>query len=276
MAFITPDPRHLDRADRSPARPARSPRSAATRVPGVGRLAGRARPRPRTSSSTRSRTTCSSTATCRRRCADLMDRGSSGRPVRGDLRGLRDLLDRLRDAGGTSSERAGSTTRWRTSGAELRRDRGARSGAGGQRRLDETEPGAGRRGRARSRRGPGCLRAPSPRSASTSLDALPPDVGARVRALQDYDFIDGDARQRFEDLARPPPRVDARPYRSRARRRRQVDEARGPRGAARDGARAQRASRAADRRRRAGAGGRRRVPRPATARSSRVRGRSTT
>ena len=33
-----------------------------------------------------------------------------------------------------------------------------------------------------------------------TLDSLPPDVGARIRRLQDYDFMDGDARQRFEDL----------------------------------------------------------------------------
>jgi uncharacterized protein with von Willebrand factor type A (vWA) domain len=32
------------------------------------------------------------------------------------------------------------------------------------------------------------------------LDMLPPDLAGRVQALQDYDFMDDDARQRFEEL----------------------------------------------------------------------------
>ncbi len=32
------------------------------------------------------------------------------------------------------------------------------------------------------------------------LDALPADVGDRIRALRDYDFLEPDARQRFDDL----------------------------------------------------------------------------
>ena len=32
------------------------------------------------------------------------------------------------------------------------------------------------------------------------LDRLPPDVGGRIRGLTDYDFLDQDARSRFEDL----------------------------------------------------------------------------
>ncbi|MFN8629391.1 MAG: VWA domain-containing protein [Chloroflexota bacterium] len=32
------------------------------------------------------------------------------------------------------------------------------------------------------------------------LDALPPDVGNRLRQLQEYEFLDPDARERFEDL----------------------------------------------------------------------------
>ena len=32
------------------------------------------------------------------------------------------------------------------------------------------------------------------------LDALPPDVGGRIRDLQDYDFLEPGARQRFDDL----------------------------------------------------------------------------
>src|SRR6185295_5044429 len=32
------------------------------------------------------------------------------------------------------------------------------------------------------------------------LDHLPPDVGGRIKELRDYDFMDPDARQQFEDL----------------------------------------------------------------------------
>lgn len=35
---------------------------------------------------------------------------------------------------------------------------------------------------------------------SQQLDALPPDVGSRVKDLRDYDFLDPDARQQFEEL----------------------------------------------------------------------------
>ena len=32
------------------------------------------------------------------------------------------------------------------------------------------------------------------------LDSLPPDVGARIRGLQDYDFLEPSARERFDEL----------------------------------------------------------------------------
>ena len=32
------------------------------------------------------------------------------------------------------------------------------------------------------------------------LDALPPDVGGRIRGLEEYDFLEQDARQRFDEL----------------------------------------------------------------------------
>src|SRR5690606_18856307 len=35
---------------------------------------------------------------------------------------------------------------------------------------------------------------------SRELDELPPDLAGRVRALQDYDFMDDAARERFEEL----------------------------------------------------------------------------
>ena len=34
------------------------------------------------------------------------------------------------------------------------------------------------------------------------LDALPADVGDRIRGLQDYDFLEPDARERFDDLVK--------------------------------------------------------------------------
>ena len=34
------------------------------------------------------------------------------------------------------------------------------------------------------------------------LDALPPDVGERIRGLQDYDFLEPGARERFDDLVK--------------------------------------------------------------------------
>jgi len=35
-----------------------------------------------------------------------------------------------------------------------------------------------------------------------ALDSLPPDVGARIRGLQDYDFLEPSARERFDELVR--------------------------------------------------------------------------
>ena len=32
------------------------------------------------------------------------------------------------------------------------------------------------------------------------LDALPPDVGERIRGSQEYDFLEPDARERFDEL----------------------------------------------------------------------------
>ena len=130
-----------------------------------------------------------------------MERGvRSGDPSRGDMRGLRDLLDRLRDrrrevlGEGTLTDPLADVRR------RARRDRGPRAGRGpAPARRDRAGLRAGTRGR---RSAPGPAGAPDPElqrmlrgiaaKRLDSLDALPPDVGARVRALQDYDFLDGD------------------------------------------------------------------------------------
>ena len=84
------------------------------------------------------------------------------------------------------------------------------------------------------------------------LEAMPEDVPGRIRALTDYDFMDPDARERFDALARPAPPPGARrslrrPVRCDPRR-----HAREPRREPRDGARAELAAPGAAGRRRAG------------------------
>jgi uncharacterized protein with von Willebrand factor type A (vWA) domain len=196
MTFLTPDPRHLDRSDRPGSR----------RDPVLG---GDALYRAWDGSQDVPDLTADEIVDAladdllehgdlAEALRDLMDRGIPGAdPSRGDMRGLRDILDRLRDR----RREILSSGQLDDPLADVRRQLDeivAQERAGVQRRLDETEPGAGADG------------APDPelsrmlRSIAAkrldSLDALPPDVGARVRALQDYDFIDGDARQRFEEL----------------------------------------------------------------------------
>jgi uncharacterized protein with von Willebrand factor type A (vWA) domain len=193
MAFLTPDPRHLDRSDR-PATP---------RDRGLG---GDARFRAWDGSQDVPDLTADEIVDAladdllehgdlAEALRDLMDRGvRSDDPSRGDMRGLRDLLDRLRERRREALGEGALADPL----ADVRRTLDeivAQERAGVQRRLDETEgssaasdPELGRmlRGIAGKR--------------LDSLDALPPDVGGRVRALQDYDFLDGDARHRFEEL----------------------------------------------------------------------------
>src|SRR6187551_1683669 len=96
MAFLTPDPRHLDRTDRPPARPDAT-------------LAGAARYRAWDGSQDVPDLSADEIVDAladdllehgdlSEALRDLMDRGIPGAdPSRGDMRGLRDLLDRLRD-----------------------------------------------------------------------------------------------------------------------------------------------------------------------------------
>ncbi len=197
MAFLTPDPRHLGRADtRHPARdPSLPPAAKYRRWDGsqdlpdltadeiVDALADDVLEH-------------GDLAEALRR---LMERGlRADDPSRGDLRGLRDLLDRLRER----REELLAQGELRDPLADVRRELDEiveRERGGVQRRLD-AEAAAEQAGS-----GPDdpdlerMLREVAARKLDT-LDALPPDVGARIRTLQDYEFMDQDARERFEAL----------------------------------------------------------------------------
>ncbi len=214
MAFLTPDPRHLDRGDRRADGPAAGLHGAARyrrwdgsqAVPDltadelVDALADDLLEHGDLSEALR----------------DLMERGvPSDDPTRGDMRGLRDLLDRLRErrrdvlGRGELGDPLGDVRRELDAIVDLERD-------GVQRRLDETEPGfepipgTGDATSAPGGEPPAQPGTPDPELQRMlrgiaarrldSLDALPPDVGARIRALGDYDFLDGEARHRYEAL----------------------------------------------------------------------------
>ena len=89
----------------------------------------------------------------------------------------------------------------------------AQERAGVHRRLDETEPGyepPSEAGRGEGAAGGPVADAPDPQLAQMlrrfatksleRLDALPPGVGGRLRSLQEYEFLDPGARERYEDL----------------------------------------------------------------------------
>jgi uncharacterized protein with von Willebrand factor type A (vWA) domain len=216
MAFLTPDPRHLDRTDRPRTRP-ESPIAAAARyrawdgsqaVPDltadeiVDQLADDLLEHGDLSEALR----------------DLMDRGvRTDDPARGDLRGLRDLLDRIRERRrdllreGQLADPLADIRERLNEIVDQERD-------GVQRRLDEGEPGVQPPpGQESNDAASAESAAPSDSGAPPdpqlqrmlrgiaakrldSLDSLPPDVGSRIRALQDYDFLDQDARRRFDEL----------------------------------------------------------------------------
>ena len=196
MAFLTPDPRHLGRLDAG--------------------ISGRERPLPPAAKYRRwdgSQDLPDLTAdeivdaladdvlehgdvgeALRR----LMERGLRGNdPSRGDLRGLRDMLDRLRERReeilrhGALSDPLADVRQELDEIVEAER-------AGVQQRLDAgAEPDAeGKRADPALER---MLREIAAKRLDT-LDALAPDVGARIRGLQDYDFMDPSARERFDAL----------------------------------------------------------------------------
>jgi uncharacterized protein with von Willebrand factor type A (vWA) domain len=191
MAFLTPDPRHLDRAGQPAVRPGRV-------------LAPGARYRAWDGSQAIPDLSADEIVDAiaddvleqgdvREAMRRLMERGlRSDDPSRGDLRGLRDLLDRLRDRRREVLGQGNLADPL----ADVRQELDeivAAERAGVQRRLDETEPGGPDPELARMLRTIASKRL-------DSLDALPADVGARIRGLQDYDFLDPAARERFEAL----------------------------------------------------------------------------
>jgi uncharacterized protein with von Willebrand factor type A (vWA) domain len=125
----------------------------------------------------------------------LLERGwRSGDPTRPDLPGLRDLLDRLRQ------RREDLLDRYRLGDvlADIRRELDeivTEERAGVERRLADAagasegdDPEVSRIAREVAAR------------RLERLDSLPRDLGAQVRELQGYDFLEADARERFEEL----------------------------------------------------------------------------
>jgi uncharacterized protein with von Willebrand factor type A (vWA) domain len=167
----------------------------------------------------------------------LLERGwRSTDPTQGDIAGLRDLIDRLRrrreqvqeryrlgDVMGdirrelesiVGQEREGIERRMRgepgagrEQGGEGDRAEGAAAGeraegpdardrAGRAERppaADEGSGGAGDEGLRRLARDVAARHL-------ERLDGLPPDVGGRIRGLRDYDFLEPEARRRFDEL----------------------------------------------------------------------------
>ncbi len=123
----------------------------------------------------------------------LMERGwRTGDPTRPDLAGLRDLMDRLERRREEALERYGLGDVL----GDIRRELDeivAEERSGVERRLDE----ASQEGADPSLRE--MLRDAAARRLD-QLDDLSPDLGERLRGLQDYDFMEPDARQRFEEL----------------------------------------------------------------------------
>ena len=131
----------------------------------------------------------------------LMERGwRTGDPTRGDMAGLRDLMERL------ERQREEALERYELNDVlgDIRRELDEIVGeerAGVERRLDEASrtdgPADGRRATCahdapRRRR----------RERLDQLDGLPPDLGERIRGLQDYDFLEPNARERFDELVK--------------------------------------------------------------------------
>ena len=134
----------------------------------------------------------------------LIERGWRGSdPTRQDLAGLNDLLERLQRRRDELLDRYQLGDVLGDIRAELE-DIVAEERAGIERRL---EAASGSRER-RVRRGQAAQEDPAMRNMLRDvaakrldhLDSLPPDVGARIRGLQDYDFLEPSARERFDEL----------------------------------------------------------------------------
>ncbi len=125
----------------------------------------------------------------------LMDRGwRTGDPTRSDLAGLRDLMDRLERRREEALERYGLGDVL----GDIRRELDeivAQERSGVERRLAEASADGGADADLRE-----MLRDVAARRLD-QLDGLPADIGERLRGLGDYDFLEPEARQRYDDLA---------------------------------------------------------------------------
>ena len=128
----------------------------------------------------------------------LMERGwRTGDPTRGDMAGLRDLMDRL------EREREAALAQHGLGDVlgEIRQaleDIVATERGGVERRLDAAATPAP------AEEGPDAALQDLLRDVAAKrldqLDALPADVGERIRALTEYDFLEPEARARFDEL----------------------------------------------------------------------------
>ena len=110
--------------------------------------------------------------------------------------GLRDLIERLRQQRRQTLERYDLNSAVEDIRQQLT-DIVRTERAGIQRRLDEaSKPADGVKPDPALRK----LLQRMAQQHTERLDALPPDLGGQVRALSDYDFMDPEARQRFQDL----------------------------------------------------------------------------
>ncbi len=196
MTFLTPDPRHLD----TPSRDGRA------RDPGLHARAEYARwDGSQTMADLSADEIVDALADdllergdVAEALRDLMERGrQSDDPSRGDLRGLRDLLDRLRER----REEIRGSGQLTDPLADARRELDeivAIERAGVQRRLDDAAAETDEREGATPEL-QAMLRDVAAKRMDR-LDALPPDVGARVRELGEYDFLEPEARRRFDEL----------------------------------------------------------------------------
>jgi uncharacterized protein with von Willebrand factor type A (vWA) domain len=124
----------------------------------------------------------------------LMERGwRTGDPTRPDLAGLRDLMDRLERRREEALERYGLGDVL----GDIRRELDeivAQERSGVERRLADASADGAEDADLRE-----MLRDVAAKRLD-QLDGLPADIGERLRGLQDYDFLEPDARQRFDEL----------------------------------------------------------------------------
>src|SRR4051812_26685374 len=132
----------------------------------------------------------------------LMDRGwRTGDPTRGDMPGLRDLMERLERRREEMLERYGLDDVL----GDIRRQLDeivAQERTGVERRLDQASD-ASATSEASGEPVPDDLRKMLRDAAARrldQLDALPPGLGDKIRGLQDYDFMEPGARERFDEL----------------------------------------------------------------------------